>query len=211
MPKAVWNTIGNRLYHVGVDRGMLYTTFQAAPWNGLVSITESPDSGDATPYYLDGQKALNIAAGENFNGSIQAFSAPIEFASCVGRLKMSPALYAANQSKQPFGFSYRTVIGNDSAGSAFAYKVHLVYNALAQISDFSNATISDKTDASTYSWNVVTSPIAVPGYRPTAHLVFDSRKNSVDILNALEDILYGDDDNNPRMPTASELITLLAS
>lgn len=211
MPRATWDSIGSRLYHVGVDRGMLYVNNTFAPWNGLVNVTEAPDGGVATPYYLDGQKVMNIDAGENFKGSIQAFSAPIEFAPCIGRGVLSPALYAADQPKLPFNFSYRTLIGNDLDGTSFAYRVHLVYNALAQNSDFVHKAITDSPSPSTYSWNIVTSPIAVPGRRPTAHLVFDTRQNGSTVMTALENILYGDISDDPRMPSATDLITLLSS
>ncbi len=152
-----------------------------------------------------------IAAGEDFNGTIQAFSAPLEFAPCVGRQQISPALYVAEQPKQVFGFSYRTLIGDDVSGSDFGYRVNLVYNAVAKSSDFIHETIVANVSAKTYSWDIVTSPIEVPGYRPTAHLVFDTRKNSTDVMSALETILYGDNTHDPRMPSVQEIITLLAS
>ena len=211
MARAVWNDVGARLYHIGVDRGMLYTSLSSVPWSGLVSVTESPSGGDVTPYYLDGQKILNIAAGEDFNCSIQTFAAPVEFAPCAGWLVLSPALYATDQPKETFGFSYRTIVGNDQSGSDFAYRVHLVYNALAQTSDFSHETITESVSPKTHSWNITTSPVTIPGYRPTAHFVFDTRKNSADVMTALEDILYGNDTTGPRLPATSELVALLAS
>lgn len=211
MPRATWNDAGTRLYHTGVDRGMLYTSLFSVPWNGLVSVTESPDGGDPVPYYLDGRKVLNISASENYKGTIQAFSAPLEFAPCAGRLLLSPALYAADQPKETFGFSYRTLVGNDLAGTDYAYKVHVVYGVTGKMSDFAHETVADKVNPRTYSWDINAVPVPVPGYRPTAHLSFDTRKNSSDVMTALEAILYGDDINDPRMPVVSELVTLLAS
>lgn len=212
MSRVTWGNVGQRLFHAGVDRGMLYIgSYVAVPWTGLVSVSEAATGGDPQPYYLDGQKILNIAAAEEFEATITAFSSPLEFASCAGRMQVSPGLYATDQPKQTFGFSYRTLIGNDVMGTAFAYKVHVVYNALAQISDFSHGTLDESPSADSYSWVIDTVPVTVDGYRPTAHIVIDSRLNSSDILLQVENILYGDDDDDPRFPSAQELVTLLAS
>lgn len=211
MPRATWDDIGARLFHTGIDRGMLYTDVASVPWNGLVSVTESPNGGDAKPYYLDGQKILNIAAGEDFDGTIEAFFAPIEFASCVGNLVLSPALYATDQPRKTFNFSYRTLVGNDLSGINLAYKVHIVFNALASASDFTHGTLTDANNPQSYSWGITTSPVIVPGYRPTAHLVFDTRTNGDTVMSALENILYGNDTDAPRLPAVSEIVTLLAS
>jgi hypothetical protein len=211
MPRVIWDDTGLRLYHAGVDRGMLYAPNFAVSWSGLVSVTESPSGGDATPYYVDGLKVLNVASGEDFAGIIEALSAPDEFAPCLGRLEISPALFALNQPRVPFGFSYRTLIGNDLAGTGYGYRIHLVYNALAQGTDYVNETAADTPKVRTYSWNFVTNPVDVPGYRPTAHVVFDTTKIDSTVIASLEDILYGNNASDPRMPAASELITLLGS
>jgi hypothetical protein len=212
MTRVTWDDLGSRLYQAGVDRGMLYTGSdipEASVWDGLVSITQGGDGGDPQPYYLDGQKILNIPSGENYSATIEAFSAPIEFALCVGRNRISTGLFAADQPRKTFGFSYRTLIGNGSAGTAYGYKIHVVYNATAQGSDFTHETLTDSPQASVHSWSISTCPIAVPGHRPTAHFIFDTRLNSKTGVADIEDILYGNDDDDPRLPTEEELATLL--
>jgi hypothetical protein len=213
MAKISWSTTGQRLYSTGIDRGVFYPEDGSAgvPWSGLASITASPKAADAQENYLDGQKVLNIPAGEDFQATIEAFSAPPEFAICAGRLLLATGLYATDQPKETFGFSYRTIVGNDVLGTAFAYKVHVVYGALAKISDFTNASITDTPSAKTYSWDITTVPVAATSFRPTAHIVADSRLISSDHMSSIETILYGDDDHDPRMPTTTELIPLLAS
>jgi hypothetical protein len=214
MTKAIWDDVGLRLYHVGVDRGMLYTGDKiplAVSWNGLASVTESPSGGDPQPYYLDGRRILNIASGEDFAGTIEAYASPLEFAPCAGRLRLSPGLFATDQPRQKFGFSYRTLIGNDTLATGFAYKVHVIYNATAQISDFTHGTLVASPAPQTYSWTITTVPVVSPGVKPTAHVIFDSREVSVDALSGVEAILYGDDTHDPRLPLVSELVTLLAS
>jgi hypothetical protein len=211
VPRATWDDAGTRLFQTGVDRGMLYVgTSVAVPWSGLASVTESPTGGDAQEYYLDGRKILSISSSEEFAAKIEAFASPLEFAICAGRVEISPALYVSDQPRQGFGFSYRTLIGNDDLGTDFAYKVHLVYNALAQISDFTHGTVTDKANVSTYSWAVTTTPVVVVGYKPASHFVADSRTVDPLVLAQLESILYGDDSDDPRFPSAQEFLTLLA-
>src|SRR5262249_5926841 len=100
MARVVWDDTGERLYQVGVDRGMLYLDPGiAVAWVGLVSMTENPSGGDAQLYYLDGTAILNTPLGEDFAGAIEAFAAPAEFAPCAGRARLSNGLYAGEQPK----------------------------------------------------------------------------------------------------------------
>jgi hypothetical protein len=210
MARVIWDDAGERLYQVGVDRGMLYMDpVTAVPWSGLVSMTESPSGGDAQLFYLDGVAILNTPLGEDFAASLEAFSAPPEFAPCAGRGRLSAGLYAGEQPKASFNFSYRTLIGNDIVGTSFAYKIHLVYNAMAQVTDFQHSTDASAASIKTQSWGLTTTPEAPAGYRPTSHFIFDTTKVDPAAIARLEDILYGDVDNDPRMPTADEVVGLL--
>jgi hypothetical protein len=210
MSRLIWDSAGEHIYHTGIDRGVLYVGTITVPWSGLVSVSENPSGGEATPYYLDGQKVLNTPSGEDFDGTIETYAFPLEFAPCAGRIQLAAGFFAGDQPKTPFGFSYRTLVGNDVLGSDFAYRVHIVYNATAQIADFEHGTITESVSLKSYSANFTTVPVQVPGYRAASHYIFDSRL----LINALpraETILYGDQDNDPRMPTAGELQELLAS
>jgi hypothetical protein len=212
MTRVVWDDVGQRLYRAGIDRGMLYTADAAVPWNGLASVTESPNAGAPTAVYLDGQKVLNVPGGEDFQATISTYAAPAEFAPCAGRILLQAGMYATEQPKETFWFSYRTLNGNDVDDMGTTYRVHVVANALATIGDFVNSTINDNSGATLQSWSITTTPIAVPGMRPTSHFVFDTRLVSSDLLHEIEAILYGDQDgNNPRIPTTTELALLLTS
>lgn len=212
MTRATWDDAGLRRFHTGVDHGMLYTGDEiplAVPWSGLASVTEASVGSDPSPYYLDGQKILNLATGENFAGTIEAFSSPDEFAPCAGRSRLSTGLFATDQPRQKFGFSYRTLIGNDVKGIDFAYKIHIVYNATAQVSNFVHTTLTNDPSPKTNTWSFTTFPTEVVGFKPTSHVVFDTRFVDAYIIAKLEGILYGDDDSDPRMPTTEELIGFL--
>jgi hypothetical protein len=46
----------------------------------------------------------------------------------------------------------------------------------------------------------------MPDYRPTSHVVMDSRTTDPSIMAAVEDILYGTDTDQARLPTIDDLI-----
>lgn len=210
MPAITWNGVGERLYHTGVDRGVLYTAENpGVPWNGLVNVTAKPVYEDPKPFYLDGQKIQNIPGNEDFSATIEALTAPLEFAPCAGRLHMSTGLFAGDQPKQIFGFTYRTLIGNDVIGTNFAYQIHIVYGATAQLSNFTHATDDSSPSAATYSWTITTVPVDIAGYRSSAHFIFDSRYNDDVTMASVERILYGSDSEDPRLMTVDELLNPL--
>lgn len=209
MTRIVWDKTGTRLFQTGIDRGVLYVGNVGVPWNGLVSVTESPTGGDATPTFLDGQKVLNVAGGESFAATIEAYGIPVEFAPCAGWYMVASGLFATEQPKTTFGFSYRTLTGSDDKGTALGYKVHIIFNALAKNADFSRETISDKPSVKTHSWDITTVPLPVAGRRSTAHIIFDTRMIAPENIAKIEAILYGTDTTDPMLPDATTVYNMV--
>jgi hypothetical protein len=206
MPRLGWNTAGSRYYEAGVDRGVLYVNGNAGvPWNGLTAVAEEPSGGDAKAFYIDGVKYLAIPSPEEFEGTISAFTYPDEFEACNGNAEPRSGMFFTHQRRAPFGLSYRTMIGNDVSDSA-GYKIHILYGALVAPSSRSNSTISENTDPDVFSWKVTCKPPTMPGYRPTSHVILDSRTTDAAILSAVEDILYGTDEDQARLPSIDDLI-----
>ncbi len=210
MPRAVWDTEGTRVFEAGVDHGMLYVaSFAGVPWNGLISVSENPSGGKAREFFIDGQKYLNLASPEGFEGTITAFSSPAEFRMCTGQLKLSIGLYADGQPRRKFGFSYRTLIGDDLSGTSSGQKIHLVYNATAKAPDFTHESVSTGPGVTPRSWDITTVPEQAAGFWPSSHFVIDSRRTDPSIQSGIEDIIYGTPGSDPRLPTIQELITLV--
>lgn len=211
MPRLTWNSSGERFYESGVDRGVLYLPSAAGvPWLGLISISENPSGGDPRPYYLDGIKYINISSAEEFEATVVAFSAPPEFNPCDGNVSIQNGLVATQQPRKSFGLTYRTRIGTDTEGPESAYKIHFVYNALTGPSQRSNKTFSRTPDPAEYSWPITTLPPSITGYKPTAHLIVDSRYTDPDVLTAVEDVIYGTDEDAASLPTPDDLIALFS-
>lgn len=212
MTRLTWNDAGERFFEAGLHRGVLYPKLgPGVAWNGLIGVDETPSGGEVESYYFDGVKYLDFVASEDYSATIDAFSAPAEFAACDGTKQLSPGLYVTQQPRQSFGLSYRTLIGNDLEGTDHAYKIHLVYNATAAPAGRSHKTLTNAVDPATRQWTIHTVPPKATTYKPTAHLIVDSRDLTSGKLEALENLLYGTSSTNPRLPTQAEVITLLAA
>lgn len=215
MSKLVWDKTGERLYETGVDHGVLYPIqtggvySKGVAWNGLSAVTESPSGAEASPFYADNIKYLNLMSAEEFGATIEAYMYPDEFAECDGSAEIATGVSIGQQARKVFGLSYRTLLGNDVDSNDYGYKLHLIYGALAAPSEKGYSTINDSPEPITLSWEITTTPINVAGFKPTACVTIDSTKVDATKLKALEDILYGTDDVEARLPLSDELITIL--
>lgn len=214
MSKMVWDQVGEKTYETGVEQGALFVmtgnTYGAgAPWNGLSAVTESPSGAEATALYANDKKYVELMSAEEFGGTIEAYAYPPEFAVCNGEKEAAKGLKITQQARSPFGFVYKTLIGNDTEGTKFGYNLNLVYNAKAAPSEKANTTVSDSPEAITMSWEFTTTPVSVAGFDPTSHLVINSTEADPEKLKALEAIIYGSEEEEPRLPLPDEVITLL--
>lgn len=219
MTAITWDDSGKRFFETGVDHGVLYPRDTTSgnyplgvPWNGLTTVTEKPSGAEASAQYADNIKYLNLFSAEEISGTIEAFTFPDEFAACDGTASPVPGLTIAQQSRQPFGLVYRTLLGNDTKGQDYGYKLHLIYGAQASPSEKAYATVNDSPSPIGFSWDFSTTPIS-PGssLKPTALLVVDSTAVESTRLTALEEALFGSSETtgNPHLPLPSEVITIL--
>ena len=212
MSKLEWDKTGERYFETGVEKGVLFVFDEGAykpgvAWNGLTAINESPEGGEANPLYADDIKYLNITSAEDFGATIEAYTYPDEFAECDGSATIAKGVTAGQQKRKMFGLSYVTKIGNDTDDANHGYKIHLIYGCVAAPSAKDYSTINDSPEAITFSWDVSTTPVDVPGFKPTAHIVIDSTKTDEAKLTAFEKTLYGDESSESKLPTPDEVIT----
>lgn len=217
MSKIVWDAIGEHTFETGVRNGVLYLKDAegayntGVAWNGLTSVSESPEGGEPTDLYADDIKYLTLMSAENFKATIEAYTYPVEFEECDGSATIAKGVVIGQQPRKPFGLCYRTAIGNDTDGNEHGYKLHIVYGCQASPSEKQYSTINDSPDAVTFSWEVNTTPVNVTGKKPAATLIIDSTKADKTKLTALEAILYGSEQNEPRLPLPDEIVTLMGT
>ena len=216
MTKLNWDVQGERYYETGVSKGVLYTFKEGkyskgVAWNGLTAVTESPSGAEPTPLYADNIKYLNLLSNEEFAATVEAYTYPDEFAECDGSAELAVGVSVGQQKRIPFGLSYVTKLGNDTDGQDHGYKIHLIYGALAKPTQKNYATINDSPEAITFSWELSTTPVAVPNMKPTACITIDSTKVGSDKLKKIEDKLYGTESEEATLPTPTELAALIAA
>lgn len=196
-----WDKEKERIYETGVRNGVLYTKgsngYEAGvAWNGLISVSESPDGAESNPIYANDGKYVDMRSKEEFGATITAYTYPDKFAKCDGSASITDGVYIGQQTRLPFGLSYRTVVGNDVEFDDFAYKLHFIYNAVAAPSEKEYQTINDSPEAIEFSWEMTTTPVetGIPGTKPTAILTIDTSKikpAKKKNIEALESLIYG--------------------
>lgn len=213
--KLEWDKVGERYYETGVKKGVLYPQVNGAypkgvAWNGLINFNLSPSGAEPSPMYADDIKYLNLMSAEEMGATVECYTYPEEFEACDGSAEIVPGVSIGQQTRQAFGMSVVTTVGNDTKLNDYGYKIHILYNALASPSEKGYNTINDSPEAITFSYELSTTPVAVEGFKPTASLTIDSTKVDADKLKALEDVLYGTDNAEARLPLPDEIISIIS-
>jgi hypothetical protein len=216
MARIVWDKLGAKQYAIGLDRGVLYlpsstgTTYPTGvAWNGLVDLNEQSKNVTVKPYYNDGVKYFEQRTTGEFAASISAFTYPEEFERFEGYAHVAKGMYLDEQPVvERFGLSYRTGLGNDLLNEEFGYRLHILYNLVA-VPDSRQYSAFEKLSPVDFGWQISGVPEDFPGYRPTTHVVFDTRETPKSLIGYIENILYGSSGRSPKLPTPTELVELV--
>lgn len=210
--KLQWDQTGEKLYETGADRAVVYpfntdnNTYGAGvAWNGLTKVTESPEGAEATDLYADNVKYVTLRSAEKYKSTIEAYTYPDEVATLDGTAEIATGVRIGQQNRGMFGFSYRSLIGNDTEQTDHGYRIHLVYGCTIAPSSKDRSTVNDSPEAVTFSWEVDTTPVNVTGFKPTAHLEIDTTKVTSEDLAAFEDLLYGTENTDASFPLPDEV------
>lgn len=188
------------LHESGLDQAVLYLNNMAVAWSGLLSVEEKGGGEtDATLYFDSNNRRIGQETGV-FEASIKAYTYPDEFDRYTGYDDVM-----TNQDRDWFGLCYRTQ-------EADGYRLNLVYNARVLPGQISASTVTSASSVETFSWDIHTTPVEIPGAKNGSHLVvrtYDARYPEP--VSILEDILYGTETTQPRLPMPSEIIELFES
>lgn len=217
MARINWDVEGQKFYELGVSKGVLFVKDSegygaGVPWYGLTAVNENPTGGEAQDLWADDILYASFRSTERYEATIEAFTYPNEFAVCDGSAEIVPGAYLGQQGRKRFGFAFVTKIGSDADDSEpSAYRLHIVYGASAKPSGKDHSAINDSPDAATMSWEIDTLPVAVTGHKPTATFELDSRTVDAAKLKQIEDLLYGTETEEPKLPMPDEIIQILTS
>ena len=215
MAKLIFDEVGKRFYETGVSKGVLFVQDETGAypkgvaWNGITAANESPTGAEANDQYADNMKYLSLTGAENFEGTIEAFYSPSEFDVCDGMIEVAAGVNAHQQNRKAFGFAYQSIIGNDIKQNDYGTKLHLWYGCKAAPTERANATVNDSPEPANPSWSITSTPVDVPGHRPTSVLTIDSTKAKPAKWQALLDIIYGTELTEPYLPTPAQVIELM--
>lgn len=208
MTAVTWDAIGERNYETGLDHGVLYfPTGGGVAWNGLTSVNDTT-SVTVEPIYFDGFKTIDIPSVGEFSATMKAYTYPDEFLEFEGVVEDSNGMLFTGQRPKPFHLSYRTRVGNDVQGIQ-DYKLHLLWNLLAVPSSKTFDTLSSDPSPIEFEWKLTSVPQVADTYRPTSHIILDSRKLAPALMDDIGIMLYGDVSNDPEFPSLMSLITFI--
>ena len=70
-------------------------------------------------------------------------------------------------------------------------------------------TLSQDINPTTFSFSINAIPVLVEGYRPTAHIIIDTRKLTPQQIHKIETKLYGTVDSPPDLPNPQDIFDLI--
>lgn len=181
----------------------------AVVWNGLTACDEQ--GGDsATSYYIDGRPFLYLPRPKEYKANLKAYTYPDEFAEVMGVAEITDGMYLDSQIGEVFDLSYRTLVGNAIEGLDHGYKIHLVYNATVTPQAMSYSSLSNSINPTEFEWEIQAVPVRVNGYRATAHVIIDTRHMDPGKIEAIERLLYGDENTPAHMPSPETIFDILS-
>lgn len=178
------------IYYHGVSRGMYYPrNGTGEAWPGISAIDSEETERSQKIIFVDGEGQVLSFTETDFEAVISCYTFPDEVDESI------------------FDFAYRVERGDTG------YELHLVYGCTASLDSQDWYTIEDDPDAAQFTVSISTMPpnSSVPGLTLRSHLIIRSTDLYENALSGLEDILYGTDDEEPRMPSQDELVEFLES
>ena len=216
MSKMLWDQNGERLYETGIEQVALFPCTNGAydkgvPWNGVTAVNITPSGGEPTALWANNRKYVTLMSTEEIGGTIEAYMFPDEWAECDGSSAVVPGVYFGQQTRKTFGLVGKSLIGNDTEFNKHGYKLHIIYGGLASPSEKPHASVNESPEVDPMSWEFTTTPVDVniDDCEPLSYIYIDSTKVDADKLAALEAIIYGTEEAEPRLPLPDEIATLM--
>lgn len=226
MAKLQWDKESEKLYETGVSKCVLFVWDSSkgekgdygngVAWNGISSVSESPEGAEANDIYADNTKYLSLFSAEKLGATVEAYMYPEAFEACDGSAGPIAGLTLGQQTRKTFALSYETILGNDTDNNEYGKKIHILYGCKASPSEKSYETVNDSPEAITFSWEISTTPLPAETidnieYKPTASVVIDSTKISEAALAAIEAKLYGTEEAESELLKPAAIYEIIRS
>lgn len=214
--KMVWDQVGEKYYETGVEQVGLFpqasgTYETGVPWNGVTAFNVTPSGAEPNKFYANNKNYLTLMTPEEVGATVECYTYPKEFKKCLGYASAAAGVYIGQQARSTFGLVAKTIVGNDTEMNNHGYKLHILYSCLAAPSEEAHSTINDSVEPGTFSYEISTTPVTVAGFEPAAYICIDSTEADAEKLKALEAIIYGSEESDPRLPLPDEVLTTLGT
>lgn len=231
MAKLVHDVESERTYKSGVSECVLFVKNEAGTgyekgvaWNGIKTITLSPEGAEESIVYADNIPYLRLRSPEELKATIEACDVPEAFDVCDGTAQVmssgeNPAplgMKVTQQKRRGFAFCYKqkkcTALDEDAG-----YILHIVYGCSAAPAEDTAETINDSTVDPSVSYEISCTKVDVTGYKPTAHIELDSTVVNSTKMTAIINALYGTDGadgaegTDPTLKTPDQIISMLTA
>ena len=212
-----WGQDGKRTYETGVSKGVIYQLSggryrEGHVWDGLTAVNENPSGGEPTKLYTDNGVYIVLTSAEEYDFSIEGYKKPKGADECFGKPQIANGVRIGQQNSKPFGFTWQTKTGNDREGNDYSYKIHLVFKSYAAPVQENHSTVSNEIEPETISWDTSSIPILLDDEHKTAKMVIDAHQlkaaGLMNVLQSIEDLLYGTDNTDATFPTITKLFEL---
>lgn len=214
MAKLTWGATEERIVENGVRKVVVYPMASdgsyegGIAWNGVSAIALSPTGAEVTSLYADDRRYLNLYSVEELGMTIESFTMPDEFKECCGIIEFVNGADIWQQDRKAFGLCYRTNIASDKSFET-GYKIQIVYSALALPSSVNYQSINDSPEPVQYSFDLTALQVHSTDLKPYIIVILNSLTANKVRLHEIEDIIYGSDGVNPRLPFPEEIINIL--
>lgn len=203
MARLLWDNLSDRQIFGGTDRGVLYIEDQpGVAWNGLTSVTQRGTVENDSLYFNGRRFGINTTPAA-FEGSIAALNYPVEFERAQGFEEVRPGVYTNAQRPATFGLSYRTLI-LDHSTKEVGYAIHILWGLKATPSDVVHNTLGATPEVTPFTWDILGIETELLGLLPSSQLIFKTTEVDPWFIADLEDLLYGDLDSPPTLPSMED-------
>lgn len=220
MPKRLeWDQLEKRFYTTGISKGVLFVHDGSnygpgVAWSGLTSVAESPSGGEPQKYYADNMAYFTISSLEEMGATLGCYYYPDEWKECDGYKEVVPGFSVGLQNRKMFALAYRTEVG--SATGMSGYEIHVLLGVSASPSERTMNTMNDNPEPGelSYTLTTVSQPMDIvmddgTVIKPSSILTFNSLILGADKMKIIEDVLYGSDTAESRLPSPSEFYEML--
>ena len=207
MARITWGENEAGTYSSGLDRGVLFPGNEpSVPWMGLVTVSERYEGTAPEVVYVDGKKVIHTPHAPEFAATLTAYTYPEEFDRFQGYDEIYNGIMAGEQViDDVFHVSYRTMIDGGPH-----YQLHVLFNLTATADDLERMTHAEEVDPLEFSWDLQSVPQGFADSLFLSHLMIDSRNINPELLQTIEDRLYGSSSIDGSIELVIETISKLA-